>query len=65
MAHARRNAGVVAHGGKLYVVGGDDGAANLATVEVFDPAAETWSMLPAAMSVGRSYAGVAVVDRPA
>ncbi|KAI5631272.1 kelch motif domain-containing protein [Phthorimaea operculella] len=58
MAHARRNAGVVAHNGKLYVVGGDDGAANLASVEVFDPATDSWSLLPAAMSVGRSYAGV-------
>ncbi|XP_064073541.1 kelch-like protein 3 isoform X2 [Vanessa tameamea] len=65
MAHARRNAGVAAHHGKLYVVGGDDGAANLATVEVFDPAAEQWSVLGAAMSVGRSYAGVAVVERAA
>lgn len=65
MAHARRNAGVAAHHGKLYVVGGDDGAANLATVEVFDPAAEQWSVLGAAMAVGRSYAGVAVVERAA
>ncbi|XP_049876461.1 kelch-like protein 3 isoform X2 [Pectinophora gossypiella] len=64
MATARRNAGVVAHAGKLYVVGGDDGAANLATVEVYDPAADAWAPLPAAMAVGRSYAGVCVVARP-
>ncbi|KAJ0174907.1 hypothetical protein K1T71_010015 [Dendrolimus kikuchii] len=65
MHKARRNAAVAQHDGKLYVVGGDDGAANLDTVEVFDPAAEAWAVLPAAMSVGRSYAGVAVVERPA
>ncbi|KAL0870830.1 hypothetical protein ABMA27_004676 [Loxostege sticticalis] len=62
MHTARRNAAVVAHKGKLYVVGGDDGAANLDTVEVFDPATETWSILGERMSVGRSYAGVCVVE---
>lgn len=65
MACARRNAAVAAHAGRLYVVGGDDGAANLDSVEVFDPAADAWSALGAAMAVGRSYAGVAVVERPA
>ncbi|XP_072945232.1 ring canal kelch homolog [Epargyreus clarus] len=65
MTHARRNAGVATHAERLYVVGGDDGAANLATVEVFDPVAEQWSMLGASMAVARSYAGVAVLDRPA
>ncbi|XP_047521897.1 ring canal kelch homolog [Pieris napi] len=63
MAHARRNAAVAEHRGRLYVVGGDDGAANLNTVEVFDPATEQWSMLGSAMTLGRSYAGVAVVER--
>ncbi|XP_075980327.1 kelch protein isoform X2 [Anticarsia gemmatalis] len=65
MHTARRNAAVAAHHGRLYVVGGDDGAANLNTVEVFDPATDTWTMLGATMSVGRSYAGVAVVERAA
>ncbi|XP_028156357.1 kelch-like protein 3 isoform X2 [Ostrinia furnacalis] len=62
MHTARRNAAVVAHKGKLYVVGGDDGAANLDSVEVFDPAAEAWTLLGERMSVGRSYAGVCVVE---
>ncbi|XP_041981896.1 ring canal kelch homolog isoform X2 [Aricia agestis] len=62
MAHARRNAGVAAYLDRLYVVGGDDGAANLASVEVFDPSTEQWSVLAAPMAVGRSYAGVAVVE---
>lgn len=65
MHTARRNAAVAAHHARLYVVGGDDGAANLNTVEVFDPATDAWTMLTASMSVGRSYAGVAVVERPA
>lgn len=30
----RRNAGVVAHKGLLYVIGGDDGTSNLSSVEV-------------------------------
>lgn len=34
MSFCRRNAGVVAHGGMLYVVGGDDGTSNLSSVEV-------------------------------
>lgn len=63
MHSARRNAAVAAHRGKLYVVGGDDGAANLASVEVFDPATDTWTLLAATMSIGRSYAGVAVLEQ--
>lgn len=63
MRTARRNAAVAAHAGRLYVVGGDDGAANLSSVEVFDPAADCWALLPAGMAVGRSYAGVCVVER--
>lgn len=34
MAFCRRNAGVVAYGGMLYVCGGDDGTSNLSSVEV-------------------------------
>ena len=34
MNYSRRNAGVVTHGGVLYVIGGDDGTSNLASVEV-------------------------------
>lgn len=64
MTAARRNAGVAPHGGRLYVVGGDDGASNLATVEVYDPKTDTWTALPASMSIGRSYAGVAIIDKP-
>lgn len=64
MMLARRNAGVVAHEGRLYVVGGDDGTCNLASVEVYDPAKNEWTMLNSFMQQGRSYAGVAIVDSP-
>lgn len=60
----RRNAGVVAMNGLLYVVGGDDGCSNLSSVEVYNPKTNTWSMLTSLMGVGRSYAGVAIIDKP-
>jgi kelch-like protein 2/3 len=56
--------GVVALAGQLYVVGGDDGSSNLASVEVYNPKADTWTMLPSCMGIGRSYAGVAIIDKP-
>ena len=56
--------GVVVYDGFLYVVGGDDGTANLSSVEVYDPVKNAWSMLPACMGIGRSYAGVAVINKP-
>ena len=34
MVYARRNAGVITYNGILYVIGGDDGTSNLASVEV-------------------------------
>ncbi|KZS14979.1 RING canal kelch protein [Daphnia magna] len=64
MSLCRRNAGVVTHDGLLYVVGGDDGTTNLNSVEVYDPATNSWSMLSACMGIGRSYAGIAIINRP-
>lgn len=64
MALCRRNAGVVAMDGLLYVVGGDDGSSNLASVEVYCPDTDTWTMLGSGMSIGRSYAGVCIIDKP-
>ncbi|CAA9994190.1 unnamed protein product [Nesidiocoris tenuis] len=64
MALCRRNAGVVALKGQLYVVGGDDGTSNLSSVEVYNPKTNTWSMLGSSMSIGRSYAGVVIIDKP-
>ena len=63
MALCRRNAGVVAMKGLLYVVGGDDGSSNLASVEVYNPKTDTWMMLPSCMGIGRSYAGVTIIDK--
>ncbi|XP_067624737.1 ring canal kelch protein isoform X2 [Eurosta solidaginis] len=64
MAFCRRNAGVVAHDGVLYVVGGDDGTSNLGSVEVYCPEIDTWRILPSSMTIGRSYAGVCMIDKP-
>ena len=44
----------------LYVVGGDDGSCNLASVEFYNPASDKWTLLAACMSTGRSYAGLCV-----
>ena len=43
--------------GLLYVVGGDDGSCNLASVEYYNPVTDKWTLLPSNMSTGRSYAG--------
>lgn len=64
MVMCRRNAGVIAMDGLLYVVGGDDGSSNLASVEVYNPKYDSWTMLSTFMTIGRSYAGVSVIDKP-
>jgi len=64
MNYARRNAGVITHGGVLYVIGGDDGTSNLASVEMYNPKTDVWSVIPANMTIGRSYTGVCVIDKP-
>ena len=64
MNFQRRNAGVVTHNGLLFVIGGDDGSSNLQSVEVYNPKLDVWSVLSATMSLGRSYTGVCVIDKP-
>ena len=64
MNNCRRNAGVICHGGCLYVIGGDDGSSNLQSIEMYDPVRDTWTVLSANMSLGRSYTGVCIIDRP-
>ena len=64
MSMCRRNAGVASVNGLLFVVGGDDGSSNLFSVEVYNPRTDQWGLLPTFMTIGRSYAGVAVIDRP-
>ena len=64
MNNCRRNAGIVTHNGALYIIGGDDGSQNLTSVEVYDPATDTWTELDANLTMGRSYTGVCVIDKP-
>lgn len=54
--------GVCAVNGLLYVVGGDDGSCNLASVEYYNPGTDRWTLLPTNMSTGRSYAGQCVLS---
>ena len=56
--------GVVSNNGLLYVIGGDDGSSNLGSVEYYNPKLDTWTVLSSAMTTGRSYAGVTVIDKP-
>ena len=63
MKMCRRNAGAVAVNGLIYVVGGDDGTTNLNSMEVYDPRLDMWTMVQSCLSTGRSYAGIAVVDK--
>ena len=57
--------GVVTHGGLLYVVGGDDlTTEDLNSMEVYNPTTNTWLMHPIPMGIGRSFAGIALIDRP-
>lgn len=46
----------------LYVLGGDDGSANLDSVETYDPNLNTWTLLSGRLNIARCYAGVALVD---
>lgn len=56
--------GVVALDGLLYVIGGNDGASNLASVEIYDPDTNSWSMLSTSMNIVRNYPAVVVIDKP-
>ena len=48
--------------GKLWVTGGNNNNASLASVEVFDPASNTWDATKAAMTTGRYGHALAVLD---
>ena len=57
------------HEGLLYVVGGCTGLTDVDSVEVYDPATNSWSRLPTSMGIGQSYAGridagITVINRP-
>jgi len=46
MHHARGGHALLAAGGRLYVIGGNNAYANVAPAEVYDPATNSWSDLP-------------------
>lgn len=49
----------------LYVMGGDDGVMNLSTIEILDPCNLVWKIAEGKLTQGRSYAGMAIIDRAA
>ena len=54
-------AGVAALGGRMYVIGGNDGSAFLSSCEVFDPMTNKWSYV-APMDKPRAGLGADVLD---
>lgn len=58
MSLARIQPGVAALGGKMYVVGGEQGSQILANGEVYDPQSNSWSVI-AAMNEARCEFGLA------
>lgn len=65
MSTPRRNAAACVVRNQVYVMGGDDGIMNLSSIEVLDPVYETWKSAEGRLTQGRSYAGMAIVDKPA
>jgi serine/threonine protein kinase/N-acetylneuraminic acid mutarotase len=57
----RQVLGAASDGKLVYAVGGTSGNSDLAAVEAYDPAADTWTPMPA-LPQGRSDFGVAVAD---
>lgn len=57
MHHARGGHALLAAGDRLYVIGGNTSAANVAPAEVFDPARGAWSDLPALPAPRNHVAG--------
>lgn len=58
----RQLLGAASDGKVVYTVGGNNGTADLATVEAYDPAAKSWTRLPD-LPQPRGDLGVALVDR--
>ncbi|RDH74345.1 protein kinase [Mycolicibacterium moriokaense] len=57
----RQMLGAASDGKLVYALGGSNGTADVATVETYDPAADTWSSLPE-LPGRRSDFGVAIAD---
>ena len=53
--------GIAVNGGKVYAVGGFNGSLRVRTVDVYDPARDSWSSC-ASMEARRSTLGVATLN---
>jgi len=62
MPTPRNTAAAAAIDGKLYVVGGSPEYTALATLEVYDPATDTWDTTKAPMPTARTDFGVGVIN---
>ena len=56
MNMARRNFALAAAGGRIFAIGGATELGEAATVDCYDPAVNSWTVLPSQMSVGRTRA---------
>jgi serine/threonine-protein kinase PknK len=61
MPTPRQRLGAASDGELVYAVGGTDGASDLATIEAYDPVANSWTRLPD-LSEARSDGGVTFAD---
>ena len=61
MSTMRVGAGVAVVNGKMYVIGGFNGSQYLASVEEYDPLANSWRLLPSGLLTARGFAGAGVV----
>ena len=60
MSTARQDHASAAVGGKLYVFGGYGGGVHLSTVEIYDPASNSWAQGPSSASARQDLAVVAL-----
>jgi hypothetical protein len=54
--------GFIIHNGLFYVIGGDDGHANLSSVEIYNPQRNVWSLLSSFLSEAKSYTSCIVIE---
>src|SRR5947208_12297380 len=64
MHFARGGHALVAAGEKLYAIGGNDSRANVAPAEAYDPASNTWAVLPALPAARNHVSGFVAGGAP-
>jgi len=64
MHYARGGHALVAAAGKLYAIGGNDSRANVAPAEAYDPASNTWAVLPALPAARNHVSGFVAGGAP-